>query len=59
MISQNDFLMIWVAGLAENPYMSVVRLYGNEAQVTFNANGNIVTIAYQDNREFTGNAIIS
>ena len=59
MISQNDCLMIWVAGLAENSYMSVVRIYGNEAQVTFNANGNIVTIAYQDNREFTGNAIIS
>lgn len=57
MISQEDCLMIWVAGLPDNPYMSLVRLYGNTAQVSFS--GNIVTITYSDNRNFTGNAIIT
>lgn len=58
MLNQTDCLMIWVAGLTESPYMSVVRVYGNEAQANFDASTNTVTITYQDNREFTGNAII-
>lgn len=58
MINQSDCLIIWVAGVSSNPYMSVARIYGNEVQVNFDASTNTVTITYQDNREFTGNAII-
>ena len=56
MISQEDCLMIWVAGSSDSPSMNFVRLYGNSVQVSFN--GNTVTINYGDNRTFTGNAII-
>lgn len=56
MISQDDCLMIWVAGSSDSPSMSFARLYGNSAQVSLN--GNTVTINYGDNRNFTGNAII-
>ena len=57
MISNNDCLMIWVAGSADSPSMSFIRLYGTSAQATLS--GTTVTINYSDNRNFTANAIIS
>lgn len=55
MLSNTDCLMLWAAG---NPIsLSIVRLYGNSAQATY-SNGT-VTIKYSDNRNFTGDAIIT
>lgn len=53
MISNTDCLMIWMSGGG----MSFIRLYGSDAQA--NSSGNTVTIKFLDNRNFTGNVIIS
>ena len=53
MISNTDCLMIWMSGDG----MSFARLYGSNAQVT--SSGNTVTINFANNRNFTGNVIIS
>lgn len=53
MISNTDCLMVWMSGGG----MSFIRLAGSEAQVT--SSGNTVTINFADNRNFTGNAIIT
>lgn len=53
MINSTDCLMVWMSGGG----MHFTRLYGSEAQVT--SSGNTVTINFADNRDFTGNAIIT
>lgn len=57
MLSNSDCLMLWCAGEPNNLQLKIVRLYGTEAQATLS--GNTVTISYANNRNFTGNVIIS
>ena len=53
MISHTDCLMIWMSGDG----MNFARLYGSNAQVT--SSGNTVTINFANNKNFTGDVIIS
>ena len=58
MINHTDCLMLWVGGSYPNQSINVIRLYGTEAQVNFNAQNQTVTINYANNRNFTCTAFI-
>lgn len=59
MISNTDVVMLWVGGSSESESLNITRLYGNEVQATFDRASLTVTLKFNDNRNFTGNVIIS
>lgn len=59
MVSNTDVLMLWVGGNAGSESLNVTRLYGNGVQATFNRANLTVTLKFNDNRNFTGNVMIS
>lgn len=59
MINNTDCLMLWVGGSYPNQNLSTVRLYGTEAQVSFNVQNQTVTISYANSRNFTCTAFVS
>lgn len=54
MVGSSDCLMLWMAG---GETLNITRLLGTGVQAT--SSGTTVTIKYSDNRNFTGNAIIT
>ena len=58
MLNNTDCLMLWVGGNYPSQSVNVVRLYGSEAQVIFNAQNQTITIKFANNRNFTCTAFI-
>lgn len=54
MVGSAECLMLWMAG---GETLNITRLLGTSVQAT--SSGTTVTIKYSDNRNFTGNAIIT
>lgn len=58
MLNDTDCLIIWAAGTdPENPSVTFIRLVGTDVNVSIT--GKTITLSYTDNRNFTGNAIIT
>ena len=59
MLDNTDMMMLWVGGVPGSETLNTVRLYGTNAQATFDRTTMTVTLKYNDNRNFTANVIIS
>ena len=59
MLDNTDMMTLWVGGVPGSESLNVVRLYGTNAQATFDRTTMTVTLKYSDNRNFTANVIIS
>lgn len=58
MLNAGDVLSLWVGGSYPSQTINITRLAGTDAQVSFNAQNQTVTVNFANNRNFTCTAFI-